>query len=270
MKKRLSKGSVTVLIMVVVVSSKLSAQAQALHNDFLIHSTPYFENTAKVIPPNSGCPQGKIVLATGQPRDTAKLLHRPLYDHSGHIDTTSPTAEVPYPTGPTKAIATDNQIIRLPDGSLLAIKDGYIWDDISPNPPVWFNETVTGSGDRKGQRGGVLLFRSTDCGDSWTLHATVDFATFLDGKYGVPRPMGDTNGDGIDEVDVPFDKQGKHPDGSLKWWIGGMDRTEIYACQFTGHIYLTTRVISGPYKNGQGPDTAPTEYGLAPVFQGQR
>ena len=221
-----------------------------LENNFLIHSTPYFENTAKVIPPSPGCPQGKIVVVTGQPRTTAKLLHRPLYDHSGDIDTTSPTAEVSYPTGSTKAIGTDNQIIRLQDGGLLAIKDSSIWDDISPNPPRWFKETITGSGDRKGQRGGVLLFRSADCGDTWTLHSTIDSATFLDGKYGVPRPM-DNNGVTRDTWVAQHDpkdfKQGQHSDGSLKWWIGGMDRTEIYACPFTGHIYLTTRVISGPY-----------------------
>ena len=226
-----------------------STQAQVLlPNDFLIHNFPYFENTAKTIPPGPACPLGKIAIATGSPRNTAQLLSRPLYGPDGQIDITSSTTGVQYPTGPNKAIATDNQIIRLKDGSLLVAKDGSIWDNISPNPPVWFNETITGSGDRKRQRGGVLLFRSTDCGDTWTLHATVDFATLLDGKYGVPRPMGDADGDGDDEADVPFDKQGKHPDGSLKWWIGGADRTEIYACPFTGHLYLTTRVVSGPYK----------------------
>jgi len=43
--------------------------------------------------------------------------------------------------------------------------------------------------------------------------------------------------------------QSAYPDGSLKWWVGGFDRTEIYACPFTGNINLTTKVVSGPYKN---------------------
>ncbi len=232
-------------ILFIVFSLVRSVQARVLlRNNIRIHSTPYFENTAKVVPPNAGCPRGKIVVSTGQPRNTAKLLHRPLYDQSGNIDTTSATAEVAYPTGSTKAIATDNQIIRLPDGSLLAIKDAYIWDTIGTNPPPWINETVTGSGDRKGQRAGVLLFHSTDCGTSWTLHSTIDFATLLGGKYGVPRPM-----DNSGNTDVPESQQGKYPDGSRRWWVGGPDRTEIYACPFTKHLYVTTRVISGPYKS---------------------
>jgi hypothetical protein len=228
--------------------------AQVLPNDFLIHATPYFENTAKAVPPGTACPLGSIAMATGQPRDTAQLLSRPLFGPDGQVDTTSVATGVPYPTGPTRAIATDNQIVRLKDGSLLAAKDAFVWDDISPDPPPWFGETVTGSGDHKGQRGGVLLFRSTDCGVTWTAYSAIDFANILEGKYGFPQPMGDTNGDGVDEINVPFDKQGKRADGSLKWWVGGQDRTEIYACPFTGLLYLTTRVGSGPYKKETDPN----------------
>ena len=229
-----------------------------LRNDFLIHNTPYFENTAKVIPPSPGCPQGKIVLSTGQTNawNTGKILHRPLYDYSSNpvqIDTTSPTSEFSFVTltDPTKAIATDNQTVRLNDGSLLIVRDGFSWDDISPNPPAWFNETVTGFGDHKGQRGGPLIFRSTDCGVSWVLHSTIDLATLFGGKYGSPRPM-DDSGVTLDKwimlgrAPMNF-RQGKYPDGSLKWFAAGADRTEVYVCPFTGHIYVTTRVISGPY-----------------------
>jgi hypothetical protein len=251
MEQVLTKRVIPGLVIIFgVLTLAYSAQAQVLlKDDFLIHSTPYFENTAKVIPPGPDCSQGRIVVSTGQTStwNTGKILHRPLYDRRGHIDTTSPTAEVDFPTGSTKAIATDNQIVRVKDGSLLIVRDGFIWDDISPHPPEWFNETVTGFGNHKGQRGGPLIFRSTDCGVSWVLHSTIDLATLLDGKYGFPRPMDDAG-----NVDVDPSKQGKYPDGSLKWFAAGADRTEVYVCPFTGFVYLTTRVISGPYK-----DTAP-------------
>jgi hypothetical protein len=220
------------------------AQAQVLlPNNLLIHNFPYAENTAKAVPPGPACPLGGIAVATGQPRDTAQLLNRPLFRADGQIDTATASSGILYPTGPDSAIATDNQIIRLKDGSLLVAKDSFLWGDISP-APVWFGETVTGSGDHKGQRGGVQLFRSTDCGQTWTLHSAIDFGTFLGGKYGVPRPLGKTNAD----IGVPFDQQTRHPDGSRRWWVGGQDRTEIYACPFTGLLYLTTRVARGPYK----------------------
>lgn len=157
LKTRVIPGLV---IMFGVLTLAYSAQARVLlKNDFPIHSTPYFENTAKVIPPLAGCPQGRIVVSTGQTSswNTGKILDRPLYGGSGHIDTTTPTIEVDFPTGSTKAVATDNQIVRLKDGSLLIVRDGFIWDDISPNPPEWF----------------------------------IDLATLLGGKYGFPRPMDD-------------------------------------------------------------------------------
>jgi hypothetical protein len=227
-------------------SIRVEAADEVLPNDFLIHSTPFFENTAKAIPPGSSCPGGKIVINVGQVGgwNTGKLLHRPLFEPGGNIDTTSMTAEVAFPTGSTKAVATDNQLVRLKDGTLLALRDGFIWDDISPNPPVWFNEIIDGFGRHKGQRGGPLVFRSPDCGEHWTLYSTLDLATILGGKYGYPRPMA---ADG--RVDVPVDQQGRDAEGNLLWFAAGADRTELYACPFTGHVYLTTRVFSGPYKD---------------------
>src|SRR6202008_343287 len=93
------------------------------------------------------------------------------------------------------------------------------------------------------QRGVILIFRSTDCGATWTLFSTIDSAKLLGGKYSYPRPMGDPDGDGDDDADVAAKDQGTYADGSLKWWQGGLDRTEIYACPFTGNIYLTSKVV---------------------------
>jgi hypothetical protein len=218
------------------------AQAPVLANDFQIHATPFFENTAEVVPPGPGCPLGAVVVVPGQPRNSVTLLRRPLLTTltaGGALDTTSPTTEIAYPLGPNQALATDNQIVRLKDGSLLVARDAYFWDTLLGG---WSAETVTGSGDHKGQRGGILFFRSTDCGAHWTLFSTLDFGTFLAGKYGAPRPM-----NAAGKADVPPAEQGKHPDGSLKWWVGGGDRTEVYVCPFTGYVYLTTRVVSVPF-----------------------
>jgi hypothetical protein len=217
-------------------------QATVLENNILIHPTAYFENTAQALAPSKLCPRGLIVVNPGQPRDEAKILTRPLIDDKGKIDFDTKTTAIAFPLRATHALGTDNQIIRLKDGTFLAFRDAYFWDDIKPAPP-WSKELVSGSGDHALQRGGVLIFRSTDGGTTWAEFSAVDFGTFLGGKYGCPRPMDDKG-----NADVPVEQQGKHANGQRKWWVGGGDRTEVYACPFTGLIYLTTRVVSGPYQ----------------------
>ncbi len=224
-----------------------------LANNLLIHGTRFFENTAKVIPPSNSCPNGKIVLVTGRP---AKLLERPLYDSTNNIDTTSITTEHDFPIGPPIApnqiVWTDNQLVRLKDGSLLAAKNSCVWDDIRPNPPVWFDEPLVYGcvSAQSRQRGSVHLFRSTDCGSCWPLRSIIDFATILNGKYGYPRPSKFVNPhlpNSDVQTDVDPNDQFIDANGNRLWWIGGGDRIEVYACPFTGYLYLTTRNISGPY-----------------------
>ncbi len=225
-----------------------------LENEMFIKDGSFFENTAKVVPPkpgSQGCVNGQIAVMVGDPRP-GMILHRPLFGAGGAIDTTSQTDISEFPGGKHRP-GTDNQMVRLKDGSLVAIRDSYIWNDLTPQPS-WFKDHLTVSGydfaDRQKQRAGELLFRSTDCGSTWALWSTLDFGTALDGKYGIPRPVKNTP-DGpvdIDPSKVPSE-QSIDKNGNLMWWVGGGDRTELYACPFTGNLYLTTRVISGPYKN---------------------
>jgi len=221
-----------------------AAAPTVLPDNIIVHHTPYFENTAKAIPPSRRRPGGRIIVVGGQPRASARLLVRPIVDRAGSFDLAAKTEEHPFPFGPSQAPGTDNQIVRLKDGSLVAARDSYIWDEFTGDGPAWRDEIVTGSGLHKGQRAGVVLFRSTDGGDHWVRHGAVDMGLFERGRYGVPRPM-DTSG----RADVAPDQQGRNPDGSLRWWVGGPDRTELYSCPFTGSLYLTTRVISGPYRD---------------------
>ncbi len=219
--------------------------AGVVGDNFRLHPSAFYENTAKVVGPTAACPQGAIVVSTGEPRSSARLLSGPLLDGSGNLETTELVRQAAYPVGPSEAIATDNQTVRLTDGSLLSVKDAYFWSPMSP-PPRWSQEVVSGSGDRVGQRGGVLLFRSTDCGFSWQRHAAIDMGTFRGGIYGIPRPR-NSQGNDVAHTEQGIDAT----TGRLQWWVGGADRTEVYVCPFTGHVYLTTVVVSGPFEPGQ-------------------
>jgi hypothetical protein len=211
-----------------------------------------FENSAKVVPPGAAaCPNGALVTSLGQ-GDRA-LLFRPLVTATGAIET-NPAATIrnPYPTPATVAVGTDNQMTRLPDGSLLAEKDSAEWTPMNP-APSWANEIVSGGGvAQAGNRGNPTFYRSTDCGQNWQYWSSADFGVLSGGIYGVPRP-GNFNSAGNLVSDVPCSAQQNYP-GTMNraWWIGGMDRTEVYSCPFTNNLYMTTRVISGPYCTGPG------------------
>jgi hypothetical protein len=208
-----------------------------LDENLAISAQPSFENSVRVVPPSAALPHGAVVLSRGSAAD---LLLRP-FVNGEQVDTTSPTAEGTFPVATTRSVGTDNQMARLRDGSLLVLRAGTMWDAVT-SPPAWTAETITGAGDRKGQRGCEMFFRSADGGATWQAHSVIDYATVLDGHFGFPRPMSDAG-----TPDVAPDQQGHHPDGSRKWWIAGGDRQELYVCPFTGNVYVTTRVISGPY-----------------------
>src|SRR5215472_2614043 len=97
-----------------------------LNDDFLISPGSFFENTAKVVPPGPGLSRGMIAVQVGQPRE-GKVLFRELYADGGEVILTDPAAtrSITLPYGTQMAPGTDNQLVRLKDGSLLAEKDTY-------------------------------------------------------------------------------------------------------------------------------------------------
>lgn len=208
---------------------------QTLANNIMLYPNAMSENTAKVVPPFAVNflvhatlnPKGKIVMNLGQPRDIAGMIYRDLFDDTGTFSVAAPTSKIAYPLdSATQTNATDNHLIRLQDHSLLAIKNGYIWSDLSPRP-AWFDMGAIkfgGSGTNPRARNAVFVFRSTDWGQSWLSWSLLDAAVIENGKYGWPQ------GD----------------------YIGGFDRTEIYQDPWTKAIYISAHGDGGPYKKSDG------------------
>jgi hypothetical protein len=218
------------------------SRAQVLPDALRLLDVPSYENTVAVVPPGPRAPRGAVVVVTGGYARGTKILVRPLLDAKRGFDGKSRTREVDFPQGPTVSVGTDNQIVRLADGTLLAEKDAFVWSPITP-PPAWKDELVTGRTERRPQqRGSPVFFASRDEGSTWTLASVLDLAVLCDGRYGIPRPM-----TAAGAADVPVEQQGVDGKGKRYWWVGGADRTEVYACPFTGIVWCTTRVISGPY-----------------------
>jgi hypothetical protein len=154
-----------------------------------------FENTAQVIAPgiNPACPSGQIVLSKGQ--DNIRLKRgledrtvwlRNLNDPTGGFDTGAVPVEVSLPDTAETVSRTDNLLLKLADDSLLMIRQGKVWEPVSPKPEWWDHVTI--GGRPKGTRGAQLVFRSTDCGQTWTLISMIDPARLPNKKYAIPRP----------------------------------------------------------------------------------
>jgi hypothetical protein len=74
----------------------------------------------------------------------------------------------------------------------------------------------------------------------------VDLFTLANGKYSFPQPVA------CGDAWTPVKTLAEQCEDAAKpqWLCPGFDRPELYACPFTGHLYMTASVESGPYLLG--------------------
>lgn len=247
----------------------------AVRDDLLVVTKPpHWENSLSIAPPDPAGAQGRLVIVTGGypgserspqfPDVTEGPGDQPRIFTRGYnaLDHTLDAAEVEHalPTIAGMMAGTDNQIVRLVDGSLLVVKGAAFWRSFSVDAPPWATEIIGLNNmgvPRVGLRGGELFFRSVDGGQSWLLRSWIDYGEVLGRAFGAPRPSrlkapdpGRYPHDLVRPIDadVCVDHQDTWPNsGGRMWWQGGGDRQELYACPFTGNVYMTTTVIRGPY-----------------------
>lgn len=227
----------TILLTACNATNKVSKQS-LVNSDFLITTEHPWENTTVAVAPgeNSAALLGSIVLSGGQNAHTVYTRNLFYGNATATIDTTTNASAQNFPVPDSTQDGTDNQIVRLKDGSIIAMRNSSTWKAMK-NSPWWGNEkNING---RKGNRGAITFYRSTDAGNTWKFYSMIDFGSEALRKYGTPRPMGCSN-----NADVPPSQQCTDASGNKLWWIGGGDRTEMYACPFTGKIYVVTRIVT--------------------------
>jgi hypothetical protein len=243
--------SLTIAVMALLAScdtTKKTASTTLTGGDYRITTEVPWENSLAALAPgeNSNALLGQIILSGGQ--NASSIYTKPLFGPGSpaKLDSAANATTRTLPTTPQDAFGTDNVIVKLKDGSLLAMRNASIWSPMK-NPPAWAADSIEGLGIHKGQRGASTFWRSTNGGISWSKQAIIDFGDESLRKYAIPRPM-----DKADNADVPLDSQATMPNGRKRWWIGGGDRPEVYVCPYTNNIWHTTRVISGiPNQNQQ-------------------
>ena len=214
-------------------------EPQVLRNDLELYGIPVRETTARVVAPRSpDLPRGRVVLnlgGNGHGDGHAGELERDLLDPTGAFAASAPTVLHPVMLDlATQAWTADNQIIRLQDGSLMAVRNGDDWGTAGLSPaPEWFGQHALFNQTSKNARNVVFLLRSTDAGHSWSLHSEIDSAKIEGGKYGWP--------------------QLRHPGTPDEHWgVGGFDRTELYQDPWTRAIYVSGHGGGGPYLKPDG------------------
>ncbi|HEY8087793.1 MAG TPA: sialidase family protein, partial [Polyangiaceae bacterium] len=225
-----------------------SSNVPALSSDYILTTQGAGENTLKVIPSrrNSACQDGAVVMSLGSSK---QLMTRPLFENNwATLDTTTNGVPFAFPgvTSQEAMTSTDNQIVRMRDGSLLAAHITKTWAPVSPPPPyaslpVYYN----GAQYQSGTRNELLLSRSTDCGATWQRWGSIDSALVAGGIYGWPQPYCNP-GTGLS-------CQWTDPaTGLLTFWVGGWDRPEVYADPWSPWVYVSLDGDGGPYNPSPG------------------
>ena len=124
---------------------------------------------------------------------------------------------------PMISLGTDNQIVKLKDGTLLAIRNVTSWESGSFKPAWWSKVQIQGF--PQGSRVGTMVWASKD-GETWFRRSFIDPLDFESGRYAVPRPA---------------PQETACPSGCF----GGWDRVEAYADPFNGDLYVNVFAAGG-------------------------
>jgi hypothetical protein len=128
----------------------------------------------------------------------------------------------------------DDDIITMPNGDILLIWGVHIDPNVSPLPG-WFNHTYANDGKfGPGARRGTVVYRSTDCGNSFQYMSRIDPAQLGDGACGNPQPAAPAP---PDKPTRPGEKPQPPPKAGQPYVNGGSDG-QLARTQ-NGVVYLT-------------------------------
>jgi len=235
----------------------------ALPDNIPVWSNPnYWENTCRASPPNLlGDKSGRIWLLPGQEDGVPylnKVIGRPIYDANGSV-MLDPALSGEYEmTTPDYLRAhTDNALVRAKDGNFYALKAAFNFGPVS-NPTTWQKflqaDNRGSDGPKAGGRGSNAVWRSSEPSGlhpigalNWNIAGVVDPFVFAGGKYSYSRAFCGSQRLSLANYDLPC----ADPKGPYHT-CAGSDRPELYACPFTGYLYVTAYYTWGAYKDASG------------------
>jgi hypothetical protein len=204
----------------------------------------YAEMTTAALGPgeNSACPAGRLFFASG-----SNVL---MTDLDGNMVTLPNAAPNPWYYNEQETYAPhlvyDNHIARLSTGEIVHTFEGITWNDNISSHPSWWEKTVPyplKNQSHPGGRGIIYVFRSADCGATWTRAGNIDAA-----KLAVPSletPFISIIGTcGVPRLKVNPDTQAKYSEG------GGFDGHYFYSDPYSGNLFISTGCVYGSGTEG--------------------
>jgi hypothetical protein len=136
------------------------------------------------------CPQGRFLVTNDlvRPPKVGTMLGRDL-SFPGTPDLKPTFDPVPDPTNYLFG-TNDHDIVSLSNGDVLLIWGVHSKAPLNPKP-AWFDYTYKGAFG-PGTRRGMMVWRSTDCGQTFQYLSQIDTAAVGDGSCAMPQPAGPT------------------------------------------------------------------------------
>ena len=192
------------------------------------------EVQSTVVPPgkNPACPQGRLIISDDYATDPAKVALVDL-DNLTSVTYSTNFAGPPRGFGENRSLAShDHDLIALPDGTVVMLKMGRTKAALDPRP-AWFEDAY--KMDKgvpifgPGARSEIFVWRSIDCGQSFTFVSGIDtaliddaYGTLEDWSGGLPQLNGSTFG---------------------FWNMGGTDGPLARVDPITGRLYVTIGLV---------------------------
>lgn len=208
------------------------------------------EVQSTVVPPgkNRVCPAGRLLISNDRVKDPASVawLDLNLTDF-GQVSYANVDTPPGWEEGFRTLASNDHDLIALPNGEVLLLKMGRTKVALDPTP-AWFDSTYKIADPVEdswgpGARSEIFVWRSVDCGQTFTFvsgidTATIDdeFGTLEDWSGGLPQTNGST--------------------GQM-WQMGGTDGPLARVDPNTGRVFITIGLV------GNKPDPSSPEFSLS-------
>lgn len=214
------------------------------------------EVQSTVVPPKKKdqCPNGRLLASNDQYKSPGRV-YRFDFDEIVAANAYAIPQAIPGPSSVSEIASNDHDLVTLNNGDVLLLKMGRTIASLNPKPG-WFDYTYKISSDRSstwgpGARSILYVWRSEDCGESFSLRSSIDTALMNDG-YGATS---DGSAGGPQYWEGPVTSSPGSAQQPI-WQMGGTDGPLAKVDRATNKVFYSIGIV------GDKRDTTQSGYHL--------